>query len=571
MEAFKSSAARLANLFKRSRDAWKAKALDRQQRLRAAQIKIRDLEDSRARWKARALRAEGGPPRADAAPASNGDGPADASQGLALSAPAGHRYSAAVMQLSMRMYLDAALGSRGVSLVLTLLGTSLPIGAPAYTSVLNWVYRCGLAVLNRPPERRADWIYIADHTVALGPTKCLVVLGIPAAALAHVGYSPSHRQMQVLAVETATHSTGPWVAGVLARVAQRTGAPVQIVADHGSDLRNGIALFRLQAPACVYTYDISHRLATLLKDELGRDARWQAFLGHCATALPRWQQTDLAFLLPPRQRTKARFMHLDAHVQWAQRLLAYYDRGDFSAIRTQCVMTWTAWECAYAQLGARRAFPLRAIVGIRYPDRAALRQALLRYPDLAPDDLDATFWHHTDTGRCRFLDAFAWLLPVRDDLRDYSQIMAQSKLAQAYLKSNGLCQGVCEPLRAALAPVSALAPRAADFTQRILRQVALEAAKIPTGCTWLASSDIIESVFGKYKCFTARGPLKEIGKLVLAIPAFIADLTIPAIREAMESVRTADVDRWVKTHIGTSMLARRRHALIAPTLETQTA
>jgi hypothetical protein len=60
MESFKSPASRLARLFKRSRNAWKTKALDKQQRLRAAQVRIRDLEKSRAYWKERALTAEGG-------------------------------------------------------------------------------------------------------------------------------------------------------------------------------------------------------------------------------------------------------------------------------------------------------------------------------------------------------------------------------------------------------------------------------------------------------------------------------------------------------------------------------
>jgi hypothetical protein len=73
MNAFKSPVARLAHLFQQSRDAWKAKALERQQRLRAAQVKIRDLENSRAQWKARALKAERG---ADAAPTD--DAPRDA-------------------------------------------------------------------------------------------------------------------------------------------------------------------------------------------------------------------------------------------------------------------------------------------------------------------------------------------------------------------------------------------------------------------------------------------------------------------------------------------------------------
>jgi outer membrane PBP1 activator LpoA protein len=60
MESFKSPVSRLARLFKKSRDVWKTKALDKQQRLRAAQVRIRDLEKSRAYWKQRALATEGG-------------------------------------------------------------------------------------------------------------------------------------------------------------------------------------------------------------------------------------------------------------------------------------------------------------------------------------------------------------------------------------------------------------------------------------------------------------------------------------------------------------------------------
>ena len=68
METFKSPVARLARLFQTSRDAWKAKALDKQRRLRAAQVKIRDLEASRAQWKERALAAEAEAAHRDAEP-----------------------------------------------------------------------------------------------------------------------------------------------------------------------------------------------------------------------------------------------------------------------------------------------------------------------------------------------------------------------------------------------------------------------------------------------------------------------------------------------------------------------
>ncbi|WP_295407102.1 hypothetical protein, partial [uncultured Thiocystis sp.] len=506
MENFKSPVARLARLFQKSRDAWKAKALDKQRRLRAAQIKIRDLDASRAYWKGRALALERGeqPPAAEGASTTEDDQPEEPTQRFVLLPPPGHHHSRLVMQLTMQMYLMAGLGSRGVPRVLHLLAPWLPIAIPAYTTVLNWVYRCGLAILQRPPERRQDWIYVVDHTIALGTAKCLVILGIPASRLVETGYSPSHQAMQVLAVEMTMHSTGAWVATVLRDVAQRTGLPVQIVADHGSDLHKGITLFQQeQAPNCVETYDISHRLATLLKAELNADDRWNRFLAQCRTTLASFQQTDLAFLLPPRQRTKARFMHFDLHVHWAQQVLAYHDRGDFSAIQRTCVLSVAAWDHLRGRLGVARVRPLRPLIGHRHPDQTAFCHALQAVSDLTRDDLDEPFWDLADTGRARFLEGFAWLRSEREELTVYAQMLEQSKAIQTFLKSEGLHAGVCEPLRATLAPPAALTPRAADFTDRILAQVAQEAAKIPSGQTWLASSDIIESVFGKYKTFTS--------------------------------------------------------------------
>lgn len=144
---------------------------------------------------------------------------------------------------------------------------------------------------------------------------------------------------------------------------------------------------------------------------------------------------------------------------------------------------------------------------------------------------------------------------------EWTLTIAVSKTVQTVLKTQGLSRATPAAVQAALAAHAPLAATVADFQMRVLKHVEHEAAKLPAGATWLASSDIIESVFGHYKTFTARGPLKELGRLVLLIPAFLSDLTAPVIREAMASVRTIDVERWVHTHLGPSMLARRRRAL----------
>ena len=49
---------RLARLFRKGRDNWKEKALEKQEKTRSLEIKVRDLLSSRENWKARALEAE---------------------------------------------------------------------------------------------------------------------------------------------------------------------------------------------------------------------------------------------------------------------------------------------------------------------------------------------------------------------------------------------------------------------------------------------------------------------------------------------------------------------------------
>lgn len=51
MTDYKSPPGRLARFFKDSRNGWKQKAIERQNKLRAADVKVRDLTKSRDKWK----------------------------------------------------------------------------------------------------------------------------------------------------------------------------------------------------------------------------------------------------------------------------------------------------------------------------------------------------------------------------------------------------------------------------------------------------------------------------------------------------------------------------------------
>lgn len=180
MEEFKSATSRLARLFKKSRDEWKAKSLDRQRRLRAAQVKIRDLEQSREKWKRRALEAE------QALGDRTGDGEvsdeepergAGSAQELRVE---GSHHELNQIQLTIGLYLEVRRGCCMTHQALRLLGDHLAITTVSHATVLNWVYRLGLYRLMCTVQQCEDWIFVVDHTIALGKLKCLVVLGIKA-------------------------------------------------------------------------------------------------------------------------------------------------------------------------------------------------------------------------------------------------------------------------------------------------------------------------------------------------------------------------------------------------------
>lgn len=568
MKGFKSSVERLARLFKKSRDSWKAKALERQRRIRALEVTVRDLKQSRDDWRARAL-GQGDKPEAGRPTAEESEtGPEKREPpGERQASAAQHQYTVLTIQLALRLVVEAYTSLRGTCKVLELFAAAVP----SFVSVQVWLYRCGLYLLSRPLERREDWILILDYTLELGVHKCLVILGIPEAELQRSGYSPGHRALQLMALEVSATSSGEQVAEQLERVRRQVGGVVQVIADHGSDLRKGIKLFQHRHPEVIDTYDVSHRMATLLKQALGDDARWNAFLSECSRCRVELQQTELAFLRPPRQRRTARFMHLETHLGWAERLLAYYERGDFSAIVARHSLSWSLWEQLVVHVGPEQAAPLRALIGLPYPDPAAFRQALAAHLGAAVDTLDAPFWQQADAGRRRFLEYFGWLLDYRHELATYSELLARAQLTQTHLKHHGLSRESGAQVAALLEQrPTTPEPRVQRFSARILEYLDAEGGKIPAERTLLASSDAIESVFGKYKAFTERSPLREIGQRVLMIPLFLTELTQDLVRQALETIRTADVRRWVQEHIGPSMLAKRIQALSPSGEDTKT-
>ncbi len=103
--------------------------------------------------------------------------------------------------------------------------------------------------------------------------------------------------------------------------------PAQIVSDHGGDLAKGIELLRQTHADVVDTYDVSHKLACLLKAELEPDSHWQEFLRQAGRSRASLQQAKGGLPRPPALRTKARYQNLEGLVAWGESILGLEHPG----------------------------------------------------------------------------------------------------------------------------------------------------------------------------------------------------------------------------------------------------
>jgi hypothetical protein len=83
-----------------------------------------------------------------------------------------------------------------------------------------------------------------------------------------------------------------------------------------------------------------------LKARLEEDERWKSYASQSGQAKFALQQTELAFLTPPSQRSKARFMNLGGLVDWGRKTLALVDDPsllqpmEVSAERVRAKLGW---------------------------------------------------------------------------------------------------------------------------------------------------------------------------------------------------------------------------------------
>lgn len=474
---------------RRSRHEWKVKAVSRATQLRRQRRKSassRKEEDARRlelEERISFLECENGAMKSAAArhlPAVIGEGSLD------------RRRTACVMML-----IEGTVSFRAVPriwAVLQRLGW-VQIQIPHFTSVIHWTLRAGMTIFNEVGPMDVPWIAVIDCSIDIGTRKAFVVLRVPLVALHQKQDAIGLQDCECIGLKIATRWNGPLVQDALADIFGKAGMPRAIIKDGGTDIKRGVELYRAAHAAehVQVIEDVGHLAANALKAEFAKRAAFAKFLDIARKGAARIRQTDLAWLLPPKVRTKGRFQGITEVAEWAGKLLN-----------------------------------------------------LMGGPGRSQND--------SEVGMLR--KAFRGLSQLRGFLEQFCATCRVTERFLKLLKCSGLNQVTGSQAKIILKQLphdSQVRTRLSAWIDRHLNiQRKLAVGHIPL----LVSSDVVESLFGKFKTIIQRNPQAELNRLVYIIPLLCGTHT------------SAEIDRALRGCSHGQMLDQIRKT-IPPTLRQQ--
>lgn len=368
---------------------------------------------------------------------------------------------------------------------------------PCANAGRTWLFRQGLYELNRPKEQADDWLWLVDHTVQLGAHKGLVVVGLRQSRWQADPRPLKHEDLQLLHLEPMHRSTGEDVYQELEKIIARTGVPRAIVSDGGADVKKGIRLFRQAHPTTNALYDITHKVALLLKKEFEADSHWDRFISASNLARLGLGLNNAGFLVPPGLKLKARYMNVDSMVQWGVQTLGFLDHP------REIPGPPLDWKRIEARLG--------------------------------------------------------FLRSLRPHLTQWATLLTVAQTAEHYVRHQGWHAAAPQELRAQLEPL-ATCDASRRLRDRLLEFTAEQSAAARAGERLIGSTEVLESLIGKYKRLQSLHSGRGMTRAILAIGALVGQRTRDTLQAAFSQITNRQVHDWCLNHLGLTLQARRHHA-----------
>jgi hypothetical protein len=166
-------------------------------------------------------------------------------------------------------------------------------------------------------------------------------------------------------------------------------------------------------------------------------------------------------------------------------------------------------------------------------------------------------------------EKFSWLLKFRCDIEEWKEILSVVTVTESFVRKEGIYHNSHKKLKNKLDSITVERERAKRIKGEVVDYVLQEESKVKKGEVLLGSSEVIESVFGKFKQLEKMQSTSGFTVLLLSIAAMVSKTTVDIIQKAMETVPTKKIFDWCKEKLGKSVQSKRREAFSSAVIPEQ--
>ena len=406
-----------------------------------------------------------------------------------------HKYSDFMVSMSIELYLLLGCGMEKISVLLEYLNRRMHWGfeeIPCANSIGNWVKKSGYHIYKRTPDNSSlKRAAIIDESMMLGSEKMVLTLSIDAEKTGDQALCGSDVNIIDISVSDQWNSTK--IKRIFTAIEEKTKTkPLYVVSDNDTKLKKSI-----REMGYCHIPDVGHTLALAVENVYKNEPDFKTFSNSLSAVKIREVMRPASYLLPPRQRTIARFMNLSASINWAVRVLKNYSK-------------------------------------------------------LTEEEQKV----------------FGFVKTYQALINELHGVFTQVNTILKRIKNNGISKkeaGACIKMLHTKSTKSLREQKVMEWIKKYLQETS---AKIVTEkSVWNASSDIIESIFGRYKSRKSKNPLHGITTYVMLLPLLTKVnednmLTDLDCKQALETVFLRDLTDWKNEHL-TENLAFKRQIKLA--------
>jgi hypothetical protein len=329
-----------------------------------------------------------------------------------------------------------------------------------------------------------------------------LIIGILVDDLPPPGQTLDLEKLKVLAIVPGQSWKKEDVSREYGRLAAKIGPPVYVLCDGAVELRDPAENLEKDGVKTIVLRDLKHHAANLLEKQIGHDERFKAFVTEVGLTRNRVQQTELSHFAPPPLKQKSRFMNLEPLLRWARMILHHLDHP-----------------------------------------KGVSRNGIT---------ID------------RMEEKLGWVRGFSEELSQWSECQKVIDLALAWINRQGLSDNSSGRLRTLLCgwldQPQGCPSSAGEIAASLLRFVSESQQKLPPNERAWLSTEILESLFGRFKQLERQHSKGGFTRLLAALPTLCRRVNAELVRARFAKTNATDLKQWLQDTLPSTLTARRNAA-----------